>query len=209
VRFQSPDGEVEGALVLRLAPPGRAWAEVRTRALFGLVGERVVVSLPGDGHLVSYREREDRIDRIPIDASVAGELTPAGDAASLLAWALGRVAWGGALDSLLQRAIGDGRHAQVQWGDADQVALELDGDGRLRSLAWRHDGDVRLDLRYERWLRVGEGQVPTRVRARAPAAGVEAWVELEELDERPGFLPAELDVGRLGNPPADRGVDRG
>src|SRR5262245_51702469 len=57
VHIESSRGDVDGRIALRVDPPRRVWLEVRADALFGLVGERVVACLPGDGWLLIYEER--------------------------------------------------------------------------------------------------------------------------------------------------------
>src|SRR5262249_56270704 len=89
-RFVAADGgEVDGRLRVRVEPPRRAWAEVQSDALAGLVRSRVVASLPGDGYLVTWDERSDRIERVRFDESWAAALVPGSSQEALLAIALG------------------------------------------------------------------------------------------------------------------------
>ena len=210
-RFRSADAEVEGELELRIDPPERAWLEIRSRALFGMVGERVVASLPGDGWLVVLQERASRLERVPFDSTQIAWICPQGDPASFLALARGRLpAW---LVGEAQRArAGAGSPAERFELDVaperggGTLLLRLDGD-RLRELEWRVQGERRVWMRYERYESVGAGVVPTRLSLEAPGAGIQAELELLEVDARPGLGPADFEVGGTWNPVPNRGVD--
>ena len=69
-RLTAPEGTVEGALQAAVDLPARLRVEVRSRALFGLVGDRLVVALPGDGNVLLYRAGTDHLERMSFGASV-------------------------------------------------------------------------------------------------------------------------------------------
>jgi hypothetical protein len=213
-RFVSRDGEVEGELELRVAPPERAWLQVRSRALFGMVGNTIEVSLPGDGYLLVHEQREERFERVPYDSSLAAAVLPRGGPDLLLALVTGTIPC-----DPLDRAAGP-----VRAGVRDGVAryelelapaagggtLLLGMSGRERvDLDWRVAGERRLRVQWSRDVPVGEVRIPSRIVADAPAAGVRIEIELRHVEPHTGFGPEAFEVGGTGNPPPNRGVDHG
>lgn len=214
--FESGEGAVDGDVEVRVAPPERAWLQLRTRALFSLVGARFVTALPGDGFLVTYAERGDDVQRLPFAASVAADLSPGGGPAALLDVAMGR---------LPQDAWGTGDIAGRTWvaGSEGQRFYRIDAasggppghlhvwlaDDTLRKLQWWVGSELRLEVLYDRYEPVGGVRLPTRLQVRAPKARLRARVDLEHLQPRESFAPADFEVGRLWNPVGDRGVSHG
>jgi len=213
-RFVSHDGEIEGDLELRVAPPDRGWLQVRTRALFGMVGNTIEVSLPGDGYLLVHDAREDELQRIPFDSTVAAAVSPAGGPQLLLALVGGKVTC-----DLLRGAARPGQALQA--GGTTRLRLELDpasgggtlllgmNHGELVDLEWRVADTRRLWVRYSRYVPLGSGRVPTRIVAEAPTEGVRAEIQLQRVEPRSEFGPAAFEVGGSGNPSAKRGVNHG
>ena len=94
-RLTTPDGTVEGALQAVVDLPDRLRVELRSRALFGMVGERLVVAVPGDGHLLMYRARADALERAPFSDSELAHFLPTGSLQELHALVTGRPPWPG------------------------------------------------------------------------------------------------------------------
>src|SRR5262245_61952713 len=91
----APDGDFEGTLQAAVDAPHRAKIELVARALFGMVGERVVLSLPGDGNVLYYRERGDQLDRYPFSQSELARWTGCDSPVQLFALVEGRPPWPG------------------------------------------------------------------------------------------------------------------
>jgi hypothetical protein len=204
--FESREGDVDGAVRVRVDPPRRAWVELRTGVLFGLVAERVVVSLPGDGYLLVYRQRSDDLQRLPYDSSVAAPLAPGSGSTGLLALLAGRVPWpGGKAPS----DLGSRCEVSSRPGDRElacRVPVTAAGRegwftlrvaaGRLSRLEWWEGGRRRLVVQYDRYVSLGAAWYPSRVRLQAPGEGLRAEVTLERLDARPSFEDRDFEVGR-------------
>jgi hypothetical protein len=213
LRYSGPEGTFEGAVEVRVAPPDRAWLQVRTRALFSMVGERVVLALPGDGFLLVYEERADRLERLHFAASGAAAFAPDGRPSTVLEALAGRIPWTGPVD-------GEKLGSQVRWGSVGQVsryrlewpdstqggAWEADVEGGvLRRLSWVVGGETRLEVLYERYLGNAGARVPSRVRVRTPRARGE--IQLDRVEPRAGWSERDFEVG--GNPAPRGGVDGG
>ena len=180
-RFVSPDGgEVTGRLQVRVQPPARAWAEIQSAAMFGLVGDRVVACLPGDGAVLVQEDRDDRLERLEFSQSWAADLVPGGTVAALLDWAAGRVGASGPSD-----------------GRGDGVRVQSDRDGRPQHCEWWAGGERRLVVDYERWRPAGGGWVPCRIRASA-RGGFRTEIEFDHVAARDSFAAADFQVD--GNP---------
>lgn len=200
-RLASPEGEVEGALHIALDPPGRARLEIRASALFGLVGERLVVAMPGDDHVLVYRARGDSLQRLPWRETGLSKLLPAGTPAELHALVAGRLPWPGgrppsdlAARTRISRQKGDFLEYRVQLPDSGcvlEVQLEA---GRLKQLGWRSAASGQVVVRYDRWRRVGELPQPARLRLSAPQEGLVAEFALEALRRRDDFTPRDFEV---------------
>jgi hypothetical protein len=203
-RFRAEDDEVDGDVEARIAPPARAWLQVRSRALFGMVGERLVVSLPGDGYVLVYEERADRLTRVSFDSSLAALLAVGGGPPALLALARGRIPSHLGGEAELQERVRVSPEPR-SWQTFTLVPpreSRLAGDfcveveqGRMRRFAWLVGGDVRLEVRYEAYRSMGGVFVPSRIRVRAPGARLEGQLELEHLEPRQGFEASDFDVG--------------
>jgi hypothetical protein len=217
VHFESRDGEIDGDLEVRLDPPDRLWIRVHTHAMFGLVGERITVLLPGDGYLLYYRERDDRLERWPFRGSAAADLSPGGTVGDLLALATARI---GALEWFRDMNLEDSIRVLSQGRDrgysipspgglqAGGLRVWLRGEEPAR-VEWMVGASRQLEVRYDRYVAVGPGRVPTRMAVNAPQAGVRATVRLEELTPRQGFAAEELEVGAARNPAPPGGVHGG
>lgn len=180
-RFVSPDGgEISGRLRVRVAPPARVWAEVRSEAVFGLVGDRFVACLPGDGGLLVQEDRADRLERVEFAASWAAGLVPGGSVAALVDWATGRV----------------GGPAAAVAGTEVRV-LQRDRDGRPRRCEWWTGGERRLAVEYSHWQAVGTAWVPSRLRAQAPG-GFRTDIQLDQIAAQDSFSAADFQID--GNP---------
>jgi hypothetical protein len=200
---ESADGEVEGKLAFVLDPPVRARVEVRSGALFGMVGERVVVSLPGDAHVLIYRERSDALERVLYGESALAELTLSGAPRDLFELVRGRPPWPGgsapvdweARARLVESSDGgrtlgfrlrldDGRHAFV---------LRMRDDVLERFELW--EGSARrLEIDYESWRPAGDRMRPMKIRLRAAQLNVKAEFVLESLEPQEGFSERDFEV---------------
>jgi hypothetical protein len=203
-RFESPDGEVEGALELRVDPPRRALAELRTRALFGLVGERIVVSAPGDGWVLFFQERSGTLERVPFAESAVADYSLGGGLEDVLQLLDGRLPWALPVDGddLARRTrVLDGGRSGVGYRvelPAERGASRLDlvlQDGRLGRLAWWDGGETRLEVEYDRWAARGGVLRPGRVRLRAPGRGLRGEMSIDRLEPRTAFEAADFEVG--------------
>jgi hypothetical protein len=213
-RFVGTDGEIEGDLDVRVAPPDRAWLQVRSRALFGMVGNTVEVSLPGDGYLLVHDQRDDRLERVPYDSTVAAAVCPAGGPGLLLALVGGKVPCDlvrGAAGPATVSVSGGTTRLRLDLAAAAGGGILLIGmnGGDLVDLEWWVADERRLSVRYARYVPVGSGRIPTRIVAEAPTAGVRAEIDLRHPEPRAGFGPEAFEVGRNGNLPPNRGVDHG
>lgn len=202
-RAASRDGRVEGALLAAVDLPARLRVELRARALFGLLGERLVLSLPGDGHLLLYRARTDRLERVPFVDSEVARLLPTGAPEELHAlltgcppWPLGKTPADLAARVRLVRRSDDGEALEfrVQLPETGAVfELRLRGAG-LEFSAWEASGGGRVEIRYDRWMELKDWRQPGRLRLRAPREGLEGEIRLEQVEGRSGFGPADFEV---------------
>lgn len=198
---------------MRADPPQRAWMQIRTHALFGLVGERVVISLPGDGHVIVFQERADVLERMPFEASKAADAGPWGGVAELQSLLAGRVPWpGGVVPAGTPRVVAArGGGVQVSIAVAPpsgpgEVRLRFEAE-RLRRLEWWRGGRLDLELLYDEHVRLGVGWRPHRVRLRIPSTGLRAEIRFDHLEPRSGFGDRDFEVG--GNPGRGVWVQRG
>lgn len=209
-RFASADGELEGAFEIRVEPPRRAWAEVRSSALFGLVGERVVVALPGDGHVIVFQERALRLDRVPFEASVVAGAGPWGGVEELQALLAGQVPWPDGIPP-------EGAEARIGRSSVDvvvpvapprgpgEVRLRFEAD-RLRRFEWWVEGARALEVTFDDHVHLGAAWRPRRVRLHAGPAGLRADLRFEEFELRAGFTDRDFEVG--GNQGKEARVQR-
>jgi hypothetical protein len=199
----SRQGEFEGAMTALMEPPARLRVEMRSKALFGMVGERLVVAMPGDGHVLLFRDRQDTLERQTLQESDLGRLLPTGEPGELQALIAGRPPWpGGRVPEDLQ-----GVTRVLQSRDAGrtlQVVVEVPGtdctfeletrDGRLRRFAWAKPGRERLEVRYERWRTWDGLERPTRLRLEIPGEGLRAEIDLERAEARRGLTERDFEV---------------
>lgn len=213
LRYAGPEGAIEGEVELRVAPPDRAWMQLRTRALFSLVGERVVLALPGDGFLLVYEEREDALERLPFATSGGAAFAPDGRAASVLEALCGRIPWpapatGAPLRDRVRLGGDPSAPAyRLEWPDGDGAGaweVELSG-GDLRRLAWVVGGETRLEVQYERYVQAAGERFPARLRLRTPRSRAE--IHLDRIEPRTDWTDRDFQVG--GNPEPRGGVDDG
>ncbi len=203
VRIQTRDGTVEGALTAVVDLPRRLRVEVSSRALFGMVGERVVVSLPGDEHLLLYRGREESLEREPFATSALAQRLPTGALEELHALVTGRPPWPGGKPpadlAARTRVIGrsaDGRQVRyrVQLPDsASSFELEIQ-DAMLLRLVWSGGAAGPCEVHYDGWRRWGEVQQPSRMHLRAPQEALEVEIRLDEVQARSDFAPTDFEV---------------
>jgi len=202
-RLSSPDGTVEGNLQAVVDLPERLRVELRSRALFGMVGERLVLSLPGDGHLLMYRARADALERSPFADSELARYLPTGSLAELHALVTGRPPWpqGRPPEDLAARTrlVGrseDGRNLEFRVQlSSPQAVFELRlRDGVLEQWGWEGAEGRRLVVRYDRWRRWGELELPGRLRLQAPREGMEGEILLEAIEARDGLAAADFEV---------------
>jgi hypothetical protein len=186
-----------------LDPPERARVEIAARTLFGMLGDRLVVSLPGDGHVLFYHERADELERVPFAESELGRWTFCDSPEGLFELIGGRPPWpgGGPPDDLESRTRvserrDHGRIVQyrVQLATTGQsFALRL-RDGALECFEWWVDGTLRLEVRYDRWRALETERQPARLRLRVPQDGVVVEVTLEDLMPRRDLSAADFEV---------------
>lgn len=200
-RLSSRDGEVEGALRVALDPPARARLEIRAAALFGLVGERLVVALPGDDHVLVYRAREDSLQRLPWQQTDLARLLPAGTQAEMHALVAGRLPWPGgrppadlAARTRISRQGRDLLEYRVQLSAPAGVLEVQVQEGRLSQLVWYGESLGRVVVRYDRWRQFEEQLQPARLRLSAPEEGLEAEFDLETLRRRNDFTARDFEV---------------
>ena len=75
-----------------------------------------------------------------------------------------------------------------------QAVLELRlRDGLLERLSWEKAGR-RLEVRYDRWRRWGNLELPGRLRLQAPRDGMEGEILLEDIEAREGLDAADFEV---------------
>jgi hypothetical protein len=177
--------------------------------VFGLVAERVVLSLPGDDHVVVYRARDDALDRFPWQETAAARLGLWGDVETLQALALGIVPWPeGHPPADLERRV-------VERGSVTTIRLQTEGGpgdlgldvraGRLHRLTWRMEGAAEtLEVRYDRY----RPDLPHPMRVRLRAGAVEAEIEWDQLEVPARFEPGDFEIG-IRNPAPEPGVSRG
>ena len=208
--FESPDGEVDGAVEVRVDPPRRAWLELRARALFGLVGERVVVSLPGDEHLLVYRQRADDLERLALADSPVAFWGLGCGVPGLLALLSGHVPWPDDVPpaDLEARARvqgsgrGDVREYRLRLGPGPRqgdIVLRL-AKGELQRLEWWAGGERRLAVQYDRFVSLGASRYPTRVRLQVPGERLRAEIDLERLEPQAGFAARDFEIGAAAEP---------
>lgn len=202
-RVEYADGEVEGTLAVVVAPPRRARVEIRSGALFGMVGERVVVSLPGDEHVLLYRERTNELERLPFGESALADLTPSGQLGDLFELVRGRPPWPGGAPPEGWRT--QARLVESQDGGrrlAFRVALENGRqsfvvrlrDGVLERLEIWDGGAARLEVEYRSWRTLGGVSQPTQIRLKSTQLNVNAEFTLEQLDSRESFTSTDFEV---------------
>ena len=202
-RIESQDGTVEGALTAVMDLPRRLRVEVSSRALFGMVGERVVVSLPGDEHILLYRAREETLEREPFATSSLAQRLPTGALEELHALVTGRPPWPGGRPpadlAARTRVIGrssDGRQVRYRVQLPDSVSsfeLEIQ-DSVLLRLVWSGRATGPCEVRYDGWRRWGEIEQPSRMRLRAPQEELEVEIRLDEVQARSDFAPTDFEV---------------
>src|SRR5262245_37392287 len=147
-RFESDRGDVDGRVELRGDPPGRVRLRLQARALFGLVGERVLVCMPGDGWLLTYEERADRIERVRVDESWLADVAPGGGFERLLEVATARLPWPDSAPAPAPRPAGDRLEIDLApAGSAGTLRVEP-GSHLLRRLEWRQADRTRLEVEY-------------------------------------------------------------
>lgn len=202
-RVEYADGEVEGTLAVVVAPPSRARVEIRSGALFGMVGERVVVSLPGDEHVLVYRERTDELERLPFAESALADLTPSGQIGDLFELMRGRPPWpGGAPPAgwrtqarLVESQDGGRRLAfRVALGDGDAAFVVRLHDGVLERLEIWEGGRAQLEVEYGDWRTLGAASQPTRILLKSSQLDINAEFTLKELDPRESFTSTDFEV---------------
>src|SRR5262249_37414972 len=161
--------------------------------LAGLVRRRLVATLPGDGFLVTYDERADRIERTRFEASWAADLVPSATPGAALALATGRLPESAAAGA--RPEVPPEGPPEFPAGPAAAGILRvLSKAGVLRRLEWWDGTEHRLTLEYDRWVRVGTTRVPQRLRVAAPSAAFRAEVELERIEPRDSFAARDFDV---------------
>jgi len=202
-RVEATDGEVEGELQFVLDPPRRARVEVRSGALFGMVGERVVLSLPGDEHVLIYRERSDALERVPYEASALAELTLSGQPRDLFELIRGRLPWPGGSPpagwesrARLVESADAGRTLafRVPLGQAQQAFVLRLRDGILERFELWEGRTQRLQIEYDRWRTAAEDMQPMRIRLKAAQVDVEAEFVIDSLEPREAFTERDFEV---------------
>jgi hypothetical protein len=192
VRLESSRGDVDGRIVLRVDPPRRVWLELRADALFGLVGERVVVCLPGDGWLVTYEERAQRLERVPFSESWLADLAPGGDLARLLQLASARLPWPAAAAPPAPRLDDDRLVVDLAPTGARGFLRIEPGPHVFRRLEWRLDHTQHLEVEYGPAQPCGAGWLPERLRGRGRDLKVD--LRLDRIEPRDGFEPGDFDI---------------
>jgi hypothetical protein len=192
VRFESNRGDIDGRFSLRIDPPHRAWLEVRAGAVFGLVGERVVVSLPGDGWVVTYEERADRIERVAFADSRLADAAPGGGLERLLQVATARLPWPVDEPPPVPRLDGDRLECDLTGAGVPGTLRVEPGGDLLRRLEWRVEGATRLRVEYGEARPCGSGWVPARLRGRAGDLRVD--LRLERVVPRDSFADGDFDL---------------
>ena len=202
-RVESADGDVEGKLTFVLDPPERARVEVRASALFGMVGERVVVSIPGDAHVLIYRQRSDVLERIAFRESGLAQLTLNGAPRDLFELVRGRPPWPGGSPPrhwadrarLVERADG-GRSLgfRIELDDAHGAFVLRLRDGVLERLEFWTGPTRRLQIDYDRWTRLGDRTQPMQIRVQAPQLDVKAEFEIDSLTPVEDFSERDFEV---------------
>jgi hypothetical protein len=204
-------------LTVRVVPPDKLWLQVHTKAMFGLVGERLTIVLPGDGYVLYHREREDRLERWEFSGSAAADFSPSATPADLVALAtarLGAMNWmqDNALESRIRVSVeGEERTFSVEapTGQAPgTLRISLRGRDPER-VVWAAGSDRQLEVRYGSFLDSGTLRIPSQIDVRAPRAGVRATVRLDQVVPRAGFTAQELQVGAARNPAPPGGVHGG
>ena len=201
IRVESGRGDIEGRLHVRVDPPHRAWLEIRADAVFGLVGERVVVSLPGDGWVLTYEERADRIERLRFEESWGMDLAPGGDVQRLLEVATGRLPWPAESPLPVPRVEGRRLRCDLAPAGAPGSLLVEPGTPLLRRLEWLRPGLPDLRVEYGPPRPAAAAWVPSRVAGRAGDIHIE--VHLDAVEPRDSFADADFDIG--GTPKPDGG----
>lgn len=186
-----------------LDPPARARVEVRSGALFGMVGERVVVSLPGDEHVLIYRERSDALERIFYPESALAELTLSGEPRDLFELVRGRAPWPRGLPpadwEARTRLVESSNHGRtlgfrVLLDEANRsFVLRLRDDVLERFELW-DGGTRRLQVRYARWRPAGDRLQPMEIRIQAAQLDVKAEFALDSLEPKEGFSEQDFEV---------------
>ncbi|UCE03808.1 MAG: hypothetical protein JSW67_06370 [Candidatus Latescibacterota bacterium] len=199
-RVLLPEGDVEGELRAHVDPPQRARVEIVSKALFGMVGERVVVSLPGDGHVLFYRERSDMLERLPFAESRLADLVPGRSMRGLFALTAGSPPWprGTPPSDLAQRLRvvaeeDDGAKLdfEVRLEEAQLFRIRLQRQ-RVERFEWWVGGVRRLEVRYDRWRPLAVGEQPGRLRVRG--TDLEAEVVLDRVEPRSDFTARDFEV---------------
>ena len=199
----APEGDFEGTLQAAVDAPRRARVELVARALFGMVGERVVLSLPGDGNVLYYRERGDQLERMPFSQSDLARWTGCDSPVQLFSLVEGRPPWPGGdppgdlegRTRVMERGE-SGRKVRyrVQLPESkDEFDLQL-RDGELESLRWSHQGATRLEVRYDRWVWLETRRQPTRMRLSSPQEHVQAEFTLDRVQSKPDFSASDFEV---------------
>jgi hypothetical protein len=191
-RFESESGDVDGHVELRVDPPRRVRLELRADALFGLVGERVIVCLPGDGWLLTYEERADRIERVRIDESWLADLAPGGGIERVLELATARLPWPETAPAPQPRPAGDRLEIDLAPAGSAGLLRVLPGTHLLRRLEWRQEDRTRLEVEYGDELPCGSDWLPARLRGRAGDVRVD--LRIDRVEPRSTFADSDFDL---------------
>jgi hypothetical protein len=166
-----------------------------------MVGERVAVSLPGDGHVLFYRKRSDMLERLPFAESRLADLVPGRSMSGLFALTAGRPPWprGKPPSDLAQRVRVVGEEDggakldyEIRLEDATQVFRFRLQRERMERFEWWVRGVRQLEVRYDRWRALALGEQPGRLRVRGP--DLEAEVVLDRVEPRSDFTDRDFEV---------------
>lgn len=202
-RIVSKQGRFEGSLKAILEPPEKLRAELLSRALFGMVGEHVVVAMPGDGYVLFFRQHEDTLERQSLGDSELGQLLPTGAPGELQALLTGRPPWprGQVPADLLrsarvQRSEDGGRSLVVRVAvEGTNCVLFLQTrEGRLQGVSWTRPGRGRVEVRYGSWRSWDGMELPGRMKLEIPDEGLEAEIDLEQAEAHEGFSARDFEV---------------
>lgn len=201
--IDTPDGEIEGSVQLNIDSPLRGRWVLESSGMFGMVSERVVVALPGDGWVLTHQKRADALERVPFAESRLRHHLPLQRAADLFALASGLPPWPadsepGHLETGVRivAAEKEGQVLTYRLRAAEETSfflLRLEGE-TLSSFEWWVEGERYLKIDYDRWQTQGGLTLPSRIRIEAPQSSVIAEVTLDSWQRRDDFTAADFEV---------------